>query len=247
VKTVKSHESYSDETIEDPPARLFQRQWSTYCKMIDNNYLFHREAYNRLHKMLVDEFPAPFRFLDIACGDASASVAALQGTQVARYQGIDLSEAALRIAAKNLAGLKCKVDLHEVDLAEALRHWDEHVDVAWIGLSLHHFRAPEKLDLMLEVHRILGKNGMLLFYENASPDCEVRKDWLRRWDQQRPHWTAFTPEEWDTVALHVHENDFPETTSTWHQLGRAAGFDQVMELFVAPTNLFRLYCFRSDY
>jgi hypothetical protein len=61
---------------------LFQRQWQIYRKVVDNNYLFHREAYKRLHNLLIDEIAEPFCFLDVACGDASATVEALKGTQV---------------------------------------------------------------------------------------------------------------------------------------------------------------------
>jgi hypothetical protein len=43
----------------------------------------------------------------------------------------------------------------------------------------------------------------------------------------------------------VRANDFPETTSRWHSLGREAGFGGVRELFVAPTDHFRMYCFSA--
>jgi hypothetical protein len=54
-----------------------------------------------------------------------------------------------------------------------------------------------------------------------------------------------TPEEYEAMAAHVHANDFPETPSQWHSLGREAGFGRVRELFVAPTGLFRMYCFQA--
>ena len=47
------------------------------------------------------------------------------------------------------------------------------------------------------------------------------------------------------MAAHVRANDFPETTSQWQSLGREAGFGRVRELFVAPTDLFRMYCFQA--
>ena len=55
----------------NPAAALFEREWLTYRKMVDNNYTFHREAYGELHRVLADDAVQPFRFLDIACGDAS--------------------------------------------------------------------------------------------------------------------------------------------------------------------------------
>lgn len=230
---------------DNPAAVLFQREWQTYRKMVDHNYLFHREVYARLRRVLLDEAPRPFRFLDIACGDAGATVSALAGTPIARYHGIDLSHTALAIARDTLAALMCPVDLREGDFVEVLQAWQEPVDVAWIGLSLHHFATAAKLDLMRQVGRLVGPRGLFLIYENASPDGEDREGWLRRWDEQKPSWTAYTPEEWEAMRTHVRQADFPETTARWHELGHAAGFREVRELFVAPTDLFRMYAFRA--
>jgi hypothetical protein len=66
----------------NPAAALFEREWLTYRKMVDNNYTFHREAYGELHRVLADEVRQAFRFLDIACGDASMTVTALRGTRI---------------------------------------------------------------------------------------------------------------------------------------------------------------------
>jgi SAM-dependent methyltransferase len=238
-------EGRTGDMLDEPAAALFQHQWQLYRKFVDNNYFYHREVYGRLHRILVDEAVQPFRFLDIACGDAGATVETLKGTRVAHYYGIDLSPAALELASKALEPLGCPMTLDHRDFIEALRDWPEPVDVAWIGLSLHHLLAPAKLSLMREIRGIVGDSGLFLIYENASPDGEARDAWLRRWDRQKQSWTVFTPEEWDSITAHVHANDFPETTSQWHSLGHEAGFGRVRELFVAPTDLFRMYCFQA--
>jgi ubiquinone/menaquinone biosynthesis C-methylase UbiE len=224
---------------------LFQQKWQIYRKVVENNYLFHREAYGWLHRILVDEVDRPFRFLDIACGDASATVDALKETRIAHYHGIDLCGEALVLPSKALETLPCPVTLDECDFVEALRDRAKPTDVAWIGLSLHHLLTPAKLTLMREMRHIVGDRGLFLIYEDASPDGEDRDAWLRRWDRQKPSWTEFTPEEWDAITDHVHAADFPETTSRWHSLGHEAGFDKVRELFVSPTDLFRMYCFEA--
>jgi SAM-dependent methyltransferase len=229
----------------EPALALFQTQWQLHRKTIENNYLFHREVYGWLHRILVDEAVQPFRFLDVACGDASATVEALKGTQVASYHGIDLSQPALELASQALETLACPVTLDRRDLVEALGDHPEPVDVAWIGLALHHFMAPMKLTIMRQIRTIVGDQGLFLIYESTSPDGEDRDGWLNRWDAQEPWWTAFTHEEWEAGREHVHASDFPETTSRWHALGHEARFSQVRELFVAPTNLLRLYSFRA--
>ena len=239
------HHKTTGDVLDEPAAALFQQQWQLYRKFVDNNYFYHREVYGQLHRILVEEAVQPFRFLDIACGDAKATVDALKGTRVAHYHGIDLSQAALDLASKALETLACPVTLDHRDFVAALRDRPQPVDVAWIGLSLHHLLAPAKLSLMREIRSVVGDHGLFLIYENASPDAEDRDAWLLRWERQnQPLWTALTPEEYEAMRAHVRDNDFPETTSRWHSLGREAGFGGVRELFVAPTDLFRMYCFQ---
>ena len=226
-------------------ATVFQQEWRIYRKMVDHDYLFHRGAYWHLHEVLLEEAPRPFRFLDLACGDATASAEALRGTEVASYCGVDLSDEALRIASRALAHLPCPVTLHQGDFAEALATRQEPADVIWVGLSLHHLRSRAKLEAMRAARRLLNERGMLLVYENASPDDEDRDGWLQRWDRQEPDWTGLERHEWSRITAHVHACDFPETVSEWRALGREAGFASMTELFVAPTNLFRLLSFRT--
>jgi SAM-dependent methyltransferase len=226
------------------PEPGFFQQWRTYRKMVDNDYLFHRAAYGSLRSVLSEEAPPGFRFLDLGCGDAGPIVEALRGLDIGFYRWVDSSETALGLARENLAvGLPCPVALDHADLAEALRRCTERFDVVWIGLALHHLGHAGKLGAMRQIRRIVP-GGMLLLYENTSPDGEAREGWLRRWDDQKPDWTAYTPAEWDTANAHVHAADFPETVTGWRALGHAAGFSSVRELFCCPTDLFRLFAFR---
>ena len=233
-----------DDTANSPASDFFE-EWRTYRKMVDNNYLFHREAYASLRRFLVAEVGRRFLFLDIACGDSTAAVDALKDTQVVAYHGVDFSRHALQLAAPAVAALDCRIALEHGDYVDILRNRTEPTDVAWIGLSLHHLQAAAKQSVMRDIRRIVGDAGALLIYENASPDGEDREGWMRRWDEQRSAWTAYTPEEWRMACEHVHAFDFPETASGWHELGWASGFNRVRELFRAPTDLFRLYAFQA--
>ena len=228
----------------NPASAVFEREWRIYGKMIDNNYLFHREAYACLREIVLRELARPFRFLDIACGDASVTVGALAGTSVAHYYGIDLSTDALDIASRNLIALNCAVELERGDFEDVLARWQGSVDLAWVGLSLHHLEAARKLAVMRQVRRIIGDGGLFLAYENASPDGEDRTAWLRRWADEEYRCTAYSADEWRTMADHVVAHDFPETSTNWRDLGRDAGFRDVREVFIAPTNLYRMYLFR---
>ena len=178
-----------------------------------------------------------------ACGDAAEVVQVLHGTPIGRYHGVDLSGTALDLAEVELATLDCPVLLEQRDLVEVVTALPEPEDVVWIGVSLHHFQTSDKLGVMRAIRDMVGDRGLLIVYEPTSPDGETRADWLRRWDAQRPSWTAYTPADWDAITAHVHAADFPEPTSQWHELGRTAGFAMTRELFVAPSDLFRMYRF----
>lgn len=230
---------------EEAAMEVFRRDWEIYRKVVSNNYLSHREACARLQQLLNEEAVQPFRFLDIACGDASATMMALRGTRVGHYRGIDLSRPALDLAAKELSALACPVVLDQRDFFAALTENPEPADVVWIGLSLHHFQPPDKLRLMQAVRGIVGNTGLFAIYENVSREGETRDAWMKRWDAQRPGWTAHSEDEWRTITTHVHTSDFPESDSTWRRLGREAGFGTARQLFAAPTDLFRLYAFTA--
>ena len=95
----------------------FQKQWTTYQKLVDSDALSHKEVGKLLHDTL-KAVTKPFAFLDIACGDAGQMKRALGGTKVNHYHGIDLSEPALDLAAKNLAGAPFEVELDHRDFVD---------------------------------------------------------------------------------------------------------------------------------
>jgi methylase of polypeptide subunit release factors len=118
---VHIHQFQPGGTVVDAAALgQFQEQWATYRKLVESDCLAHREVSGILRETLNDVFTSPFCFLDIACGDASTMKAALRGTQVRHYHGIDLSQAALELAADNLAELPFEVDLDHRDFVEAM-------------------------------------------------------------------------------------------------------------------------------
>src|SRR5262249_49972943 len=97
----------------------FQKQWSSYQKLVDADAVSHRAAGKFLHDALY-AIPRPFAFVDIACGDASQMREVLPGTRCRYCQGIDLSAPALELATKNLASSPFEVELAHDDFAAPL-------------------------------------------------------------------------------------------------------------------------------
>src|SRR5262245_777445 len=133
----------TDLTRHDPAVEAFCGEWPVYAKAVDHDYFSHRAAAEVLHRFLAAEFDRPFRFLDLACGAARLAVAALHGTRVCHYRGIDLSEPARAAAREAVQSLPCPAELVRADLVDAVR--GETADVIWVGLSVHHLRTLDKV------------------------------------------------------------------------------------------------------
>jgi 2-polyprenyl-3-methyl-5-hydroxy-6-metoxy-1,4-benzoquinol methylase len=222
----------------------FQQQWGTYRKLVEGDCLAQRAVSAILRQTLSKVFTEPFSFLDIACGDASMMKAAIEGTNVRHYHGIDLSQSALELAAANLRNMPFAVDLDHRDFVEAMLRRPEHADAAWCSLSIHHLSTNDKLRLMKAIHGAVGVNGIFLLYE---PTCRVGEDRAAFLDRflriNKPLWTVLTPAEWDQIWHHVTTCDFPESAAVWCELGREAGFAQARPIYADPTDFFQLFRF----
>ena len=226
--------------IDDTHA-VFNEQLSTYRRIVGENLMYHREVYALLKKLLSEQMPKPFAFLDIACGDASASAQALKDTSIARYYGIDLSARSLELANENLKALPCPFELQCCDFSEGMTNWSVPVDVAWIGMSLHHFQPLEKAQLMKNVHKVLAPGGLFLIWEPTLLEGETRAQWLDRFAGLRKAFAAITEAEFQAMESHMRLADFPELAKTWHAMGRQAGFGNAEEIFVMPNRMGRVF------
>ena len=244
---VHIHQFQPGGTVVDAAALgQFQEQWATYRKLVESDCLAHREVSGILRETLNDVFTSPFCFLDIACGDASTMKVALRGTQVRHYHGIDLSQAALELAADNLAELPFEVDLDHRDFIEAMMRRPEHADASWCSLSVHHLSTDDKLRLMKAIRGATGARGIFLLYEPTRRVDEDRAAYLDRFVRtNKPLWRVLTPAEWDQIWHHVTTCDFPETAAEWCELGRDAGFGEARQVFADPTDFFRLFRFEG--
>src|SRR5262249_60675431 len=108
-------------------------------------------------------FARPFAFLDIACGDAGQMSRALAGTTIRHYHGIDLSEPALKLAAKNLSRAPFEVELDHRDFVGALTRRAEPADASSCGLSIHHLGTDGKRRLLKAIHD--STSMLLMIYE----------------------------------------------------------------------------------
>lgn len=225
---------------------LFKQQWAVYSKLVEHNHLHHREVGAAIRSAVAAMGGASLRLLELACGDAAMTVNALKGLPLAHYTGVDFSVQALALAANNLEQLDCEVRLVENDFVEAVRSHDSKVDVVLVSLSLHHLETDRKGEVMTEARRVLADGGILLVYEPTCLHGEGRDRWLERFhDNGAQNWTSLAAHEWRDVWNHARGNDYPESENTWMALARNAGFAGGEELYAAPDDLTRLFCFRA--
>jgi SAM-dependent methyltransferase len=222
---------------------VFAKGLATYQKVVAGNYYGHRQAYNVLHEVLMNEAKDGFVFADLACGTAPFSAAALAGTRVARYVGVDISEPALDVAKAALAPLSCPIELRCQDFVEAIDAWEGQLDVVWIGLSLHHLRASEKRAFIRKIGSLLPRDGLFLIWEPTCFESEDREVWVERLSQTLKA-LPLSDDEFAAYDSHQRASDFPETAATWKGMAREAGFEQADKLFAAPDQLTGVYRFR---
>jgi SAM-dependent methyltransferase len=223
---------------------LFAKGLATYQKVVAANYMAHREVYDTLRRVLIDEAQDGFVFADLACGTAPRSAAALADSNVSRYVGIDISQPSLDVAKEALATLTCPVELRCEDFVEAIDCWKGPLDVVWIGQSLHHLLAQDKVSFMRKVHRLLSRGGLFLIWEPTRLEGEDREGWLERFHRVRPDWAAISDEEFAAFESHCRASDYSETAQTWIDMASDAGFTTADELMTVPNKLARVYRFR---
>ncbi|WP_375492704.1 class I SAM-dependent methyltransferase [uncultured Nostoc sp.] len=136
------------------PQELFNEQWKVYQKLLNENFMKHRDIYDILHNFLVNYFPQAFKMLDFGCGDASFTAQALLNTNIAAYKGVDLSTQALEIAKENMTIIPCEStfiqgDFSQLDSELISPHIQEDkFDVILISFALHHFQLEQKEDFI---------------------------------------------------------------------------------------------------
>ena len=146
--------------------------------------------------------------------------------------------------ARMLAGMPFEVDLDHRDFVDAMMRRPEHADAAWCSLSIHHLATDDKLRLMKAIRGAVGAHGIFLLYEPTRRADEDRDEFLTRFLRtNQALWSVLTPPEWAQIWHHVSTCDFPETAAVWCELGREAGFSNAQQVFVDPTDFFRLFRF----
>ena len=221
----------------------FFSQWEIYRLCIEHNTLFHREVGAILRREMLER-NGPFTFLDLACGDADLTAAALCDTTISAYTGVDFSSPAVALAANRIAELGCPRTLHESDFTDFLRRNKEQFDVIYLGLSLHHLDTATKREMMTHLRRATAPGGTFYLFEPFLHDGENRDGYVARWAvaMDGPY-DSFPSAARDALRDHVRESEKPESKDEYLSAARAAGFQDGEVLFTDPDNFYSLFRF----
>ncbi len=206
------------------PSASFFDSWDTYQKVVAGNYMFHRELGTELNRLLRKRFEDhPFSFLDLGCGDAATLAPSLAGLALKQYKGIDLSEAALALAAENLSGLPFPAVLARSDILTALAE-EAAYDVIYSSFVLHHLTTAQKAEFFHLAAQRLKKGGLLLLADVMREEDETLEIYHQRYcEWLRGSFISLSGAEKDLICDHIEKNDLPEPCSVLEAQAKAAG------------------------
>lgn len=206
---------------------LFVANWTTYQRVVANNYMYHRELYAEAEKPLAELELSPFRLLDLGCGDASPLAPVLRALPLSGYTGVDLSDAALQQAARHLAALPCPILLRQGDILEFLQTTTERYEVIFSSFALHHLDSKDKQALLTACRERLMPAGCMILIDIARGEDQDTTDYLDAYCQTvATHWTGLDAQEKANIIDHVRGNDLPERVSDLAAMAKQAGFSR---------------------
>lgn len=233
------------ETKENLSTKIFVKNWSIYKKIIENDNMSHEAGYSKLKKIIMDEIPGPFSFVDLACGDAHYSSIILEETNAKTYTGLDISEQALSFARDNFSGSQIESNFIRADFINFAEHIEKEADVIWVGFSVHHLDTTKKLEFMSNVREVLADGGIFMLYEPILLEGEDLGQYYLRFKKTfDKYWRGLDTEESEYLLEHVRETERPETTHDWIALGKEAGFADADKVFSERTGLYEIFKYK---
>jgi len=205
---------------------LFKQNWQIYKRVVDGNYMFHRDINSELALVLSPYFAnTPLDVLDLGCGDTGNSVEILNPLNTNYFCGYDLSAEALTYAHENIQKVTKNYDLICKDMLEGVVEKTDQFDLVLSCYSLHHLTKDEKSIFFHSTHKALKKSGIFILVDVVNDEFDSLNDYydhyLANADQQ---WSALTSEQLARVGEHVRTSDLPENTATLMAMAINAGY-----------------------
>jgi len=226
---------------------IFLNQWDIYQHVVNKNCMAHQQIEQHLHEFILKEYSQQhFSLLDLGCGDASVMASILKDTHIDAYLGVDLSEAALALAADNHRNLSFNSDFCVGDLksfTETIH--DQTFDIIVAGFSLHHLLKEEKQQFFRDCQSTLNHKGVLLIYDVIRYHDESRSEYLKRYCAQvHSLWCGLDDDSIEVINGHITSSDHPESLQTLEEMTQTSGFKSFSVLYQDSTEFHQLLAIR---
>ena len=201
-------------------------EWTTYEKLVANDYMHHREFFASLMDDVEARLEQPLSVIDIGCGDAQPVLPLLRRFEIESYVGVDQSQPAIDRAHELLTEEAVSFDLLQGSIA---------------SFSLHHLESYDKQVVLHECRRLLRPSGTLAVIDVFLEEDESRATYFERWQRNaRESFTALAASELDALIDHARSCDIPEAVSDYREFGASAGFAAATLVRQDPKHLNKL-------
>ena len=210
----------------DPKSyEFFLATWQVYRKIVDHNYMYHREIFSEILKILEEGKRDTATILDLGCGDAGTVRPILEKIPFANYVGVDASEPALELAKNELKSFENRIRLECMDMLSFLRESPPgEFEFILVSFSLHHFETEQKRDFLALCKKRLAPSGQLIVVDVFRNERQSREDYLEAYcGDMANRWAALTADERQIALEHVRTHDFPETLEDFLLLAKGTG------------------------
>jgi 2-polyprenyl-3-methyl-5-hydroxy-6-metoxy-1,4-benzoquinol methylase len=149
-----------------PDARIAQARGTRamYMNLLGSEWL---PSVPELHERLTADPPA--RVADVACGSGWSSISIARAYSKVSVDGIDLDEASIEDARRNLAGTNVadRVRFHNRDAADA--EFAHRFDLVTIFEALHDMSRP--VDVLRTIREMLAERGFVFIADERTEDA----------------------------------------------------------------------------
>ena len=217
---------------------FFERQWSSYRAVVENDLMEHRAVATATGAALrhwLAQRPAtatPPALLDLGCGDLALLAPLLRDLPLGRYSGLDLAAVVLPLAERALGPVPYATDWRVGDLlawAQAPEGGDpdlEQPDILHSAFAIHHLSDAQKQAFLQGARRRIKANGVFLWVDVFREPGETREAYIARYAQRiRSSWQSLSPGQQEHVIDHLSQFDIPADRTAIEATARACGWD----------------------
>ena len=191
---------------------IFTKNWNVYNKIIEQNYMFHRQFLTAINQAIVSTpCLVPLTVLDLGCGDVALFSNLLAGYNAATYTGYDTSAEVLLYAAQSLKQLPVQSRLVNDYLQNAAKHETTAFNFIYSSFAIHHLTDEQKIIFFEEVYdHLLAPGGIFIYVDVFKNYDQSREEYLQSYISNiTTHWTALDSNECKLVEDHIRAYDFP--------------------------------------